>query len=148
FECGVRQKDVIGEWVPTAEPGVTDVFSGTSKWLMGARWEEVDENFVWKHRLSKSVPREGIMDSEAGKTELFQLLEFPLVRHELPRAASLHRPTSRGSAPIIVGESTVLPFSTSRFRDRWREIARKADIPDNVQNRDSRAGAATEADPV
>jgi len=30
-------------------------------------------------------------------------------------------------------------------RNRWRDIARKAGIPDNVQNRDSRAGAATEA---
>jgi hypothetical protein len=57
--------------------GVTDVFSGGSKWLMGARWEEIDEQFVWKHRLSKSVIREGIMDLETGKTELFEPLEFP-----------------------------------------------------------------------
>jgi hypothetical protein len=148
FECGMRPKDVIGEWVPTSEPGVTDVFNGQSKWLMGARWEEVDENFVWKHRLSKSVPREGIMDPETGKTELFDLREFQLVRSELERIAPLHRSNFPGKGPIIVSESTGLPWSASRFRDRWREIARKADIPDNVQNRDSRAGAATEADPL
>jgi hypothetical protein len=146
FECGMRPKDVIGEWVPTSEPGVTDVCSGGSKWLMGARWKEVDENFIWKHRLSKSVPREGIMDSETGKTELYDLLEFPLVRSELERIAPLHRSNFPASGPIIISESTGLPWSASRFRDRWREIARKAGIPDNVQNRDGRAGAATEAD--
>jgi hypothetical protein len=55
FDLGVRQKDMIGEWVPRSEPGVTEVFSGGSNWLMGAPWEEIDEHFVWKHRLSKSV---------------------------------------------------------------------------------------------
>ncbi len=146
FECGMRPKDVIGEWVPTSEPGVTPVCNGGSKWLMGARWEEVDENFIWTHRLSKSVTREGIMDPEEGKTELYELLEFPLVQSELRRIAPLHRSNFPASGPIIVSESTGLPWSASRFRDRWREIARKAGIPDNVQNRDSRAGAATEAD--
>jgi hypothetical protein len=146
FDLGMRQKDMIGEWVPRSEPGLTDVFSGGSKWLMGARWEEIDEQFVWKHRLSKSVTREGIMDLETGKTELFELLEFPLVRRELARIAPLNRANFKASGPVIVSESTGLPWSTSRFRDRWREIACKAGIPDNVQNRDSRAGAATEAD--
>jgi hypothetical protein len=113
---------------------------------MGARWEEIDEHFVWKHRLSKSVTRDGIMDPETGKTELFELLEFPLVRQELARIAPLNRANFPASGPVIVSENTRLPWSTSRFRDRWREIARKAGIPDNVQNRDSRAGAATEAD--
>jgi len=148
FECGMRPKDVIGEWVPRSEPGVTDVFSGGSKWLMGARWEEVDENFIWTHRLSKSVPRDGIMDSEIGKTEPYELLEFPLVRNELQRIAPLNRANFPASGPVIVSESTGRPWSASRFRDRWRKIARKAGIPDNIQNRDSRAGAATEADSI
>jgi hypothetical protein len=32
------------------------------------------------------------------------------------------------------------------FRGFWRKIATAADIPNNIQNRDSRPGAATEAD--
>jgi hypothetical protein len=36
FDLGIRQK---------AEPGVTDLFSGGSKWSMGGRWEEIDEQF-------------------------------------------------------------------------------------------------------
>jgi hypothetical protein len=61
-------------------------------------------------------------------------------------AACNNRANFPASGPVIVSESPGLPWSTSRFRDRWREIARKAGIPDNVQNRDSRAGAAMEAD--
>jgi hypothetical protein len=113
---------------------------------MGARWGEIDEQFVWKHRLSKSVTREGIKDLETGKRELFELRELPLVRRKLARIAPLNRANFPASGPVIVGDSAGLPWSTSRFRDRWREIASKAGIPDNVQNRDSRAGAATEAD--
>lgn len=144
FELGLRQKDMIGEWVPRTEPGVSDVIAGPSKWLMGARWEEVDERFVWTHRLSKSVSRDGIMDSETGKTEKFDLLAFPLVRENLGRG--LNRANFPASGPILIAENTGRPWSASRFRDRWRKIARKAGIPDSIQNRDSRAGAATEAD--
>lgn len=160
FELGLRQKDMIGEWVPRAEPGVSDIIAGPSKWLMGARWEEIDSNWVWTHRLSKSVGRDGIMDSEAGKTEKFDLRAFPLVMTELERqvmsfgstTTSDIRPVSAtraifpASGPVIVSEGTGRPWSASRFRDRWRRLARQAGIPEEVQNRDSRAGAATEAD--
>jgi hypothetical protein len=84
FDLGMRQKDMIGVWVPRSETGVTDVFSGGSKWLMSARWEEIAEQFVWKHRLSKSVTREGIMELETGKAELFEALKFPLVSASAP----------------------------------------------------------------
>lgn len=176
FELGIRQKDMIGEWVPRSEPGVTDVISGVSKWLMGARWDEIDEHFVWTHRLSKSVRRDGIMDTEAGKIEKFDLMAFPLVKAELfsaPAYANARAPATAtafaigyavatadafananviyrsdfpASGPVIVNERTWLPWSSSRFRERWRQLAHMAGIPANVQNRDSRAGAATEAD--
>jgi len=147
IECGLRQKDMIGEWVPQSEPGVTDVLKGDHKWLMGARWEEIDANFIWKHRLSKSVKgQNAIMDSEAGKTEEFDLTAFPMVRAELERIAPFERCNFPASGPIIVCELTGHPWSTSEFRRRWRQCAKGAGIPDNVQNRDSRSGAATEAE--
>jgi len=147
IECGLRQKDMIGEWVPRIEPGVTDVFSGPRKWLMGARWEEIDASFVWKHRLSKSVKGQAaIMDADAGQTEEFDLLAFPLVRAELERIAPLDRANFPASGPVIVYEKTGRPWCTSEFRRQWRLCAEAADIPSNVQNRDSRPGAATEAE--
>jgi len=147
FECGVRQKDVIGEWIPRTEPGVTDVFSGASKWLMGARWEEIDANFVWKHRLGKSVKgAANVMEADVGKTELFDLLAFPMVRSELERIAPLNRGKFPASGPVIIYEGTGRPWTHSFFCTYWRQCARAVGIPDEMQSRDSRAGAATEAD--
>jgi hypothetical protein len=37
FELGVRQKDVIGEWIPVAYPGVSDIIDSSRKWMMGFR---------------------------------------------------------------------------------------------------------------
>jgi integrase len=34
----------------------------------------------------------------------------------------------------------------SRFRHNWRVVARAGGLPDEIRNRDSRPGAATEAD--
>ncbi len=54
FELILRQKDVLGEWVPIAEPGVSDVVNSMgSKWLRGLRWESIDENMTIRHVTSK-----------------------------------------------------------------------------------------------
>jgi integrase len=47
--------------------------------------------------------------------------------------------------PVIVDSKTGRPFEYEEFRKRWRIIAQAAGIPDEVQNRDSRAGGITEA---
>ena len=48
-----RQKDVIGEWVPISEPGMSAVINGNSKWLRGLDWKEIDANWICKHVTSK-----------------------------------------------------------------------------------------------
>jgi hypothetical protein len=53
FECILRQKDVVGEWVPIAEDGTSDVTWKGQKWLRGLRWSEIDENFILTHVTSK-----------------------------------------------------------------------------------------------
>lgn len=146
IECGVRQKDAIGEWVPRSEPGITDVFSGPRKWLFGARWDEIDASFCWRHRLSKSISKDGIMDPEAGTTEEYELLAFPMVRAELERMSPLDRANFPAMGPVVLNEKTGRPWCTSEFRRHWRICARGAGLPDSVQNRDSRPGAATEAE--
>jgi hypothetical protein len=84
FEAGVRQKDIIGEWVPRGDAGVTDVVRGQRKWLIGMRWEEVGDDWIWTHRLSKSIHgQSSIMDLEEGKTEEFDLRAYPMVMEEL-----------------------------------------------------------------
>ena len=53
FELMLRQKDVIGEWVPMSEPGMSDTFRDGFKWMRGLRWEEIDQDLILRHTPSK-----------------------------------------------------------------------------------------------
>jgi hypothetical protein len=53
FEGMFRQKDMIGEWVPLAEPGTSDVIHNGEKWLRGILWSEIDQNLILRHVTSK-----------------------------------------------------------------------------------------------
>jgi hypothetical protein len=142
FEFAFRQKDVIGEWVPEREPGESDTTWRGQKWLRGVRWEEIDADLILTHVTSKR-----------GKLATHDLTLAQMVVDELTRAypgfaradGTLDRSALPVSGPIIVHEETGRPWLTPKFRATWRMIARTAGIPDDVQNRDSRAGAITEA---
>lgn len=129
FECILRQKDVIGEWIPLTEPGVSDTVDGNDKWLKGLRWEEIDEAMVLHHITSK---RKKLVEPS--------LRNAPMVMEEFGLLGTL---PPRG--PIIVSELTGVPWTNVAFRRHWRTIARACGIPDGVRNMDSRAGAITEA---
>jgi hypothetical protein len=132
FECTLRQKDVIGEWVPMGEPGVSLVAFGSQKWMRGITWNEItrtgDGCLILRHVTSKRQ-----------KEIEVDLTKAPMVVEELARLASL--PTS---GPVIADEKTGLPYVTVTFRELWRKLARSCGIPDSVRNMDSRAGAITE----
>lgn len=129
FELMLRQKDVIGEWVPISEPGMSDVVSKGEKWLRGLRWEEIDENLILRHVTSKR-----------GKEVEHNLRNAPMVMEELALLGD-----RKASGPIIVTERTQLPWNTYYFRHTWRAIATAAGLPKEVRNMDSRSGAITEA---
>lgn len=132
FECILRQKDVIGEWVPQSEPGpLTDIFEGNDKWMRGLRWEEIDDDLILRHMTSKRQ-KEHEVDLKLAPMVLEELrLQFP---NGLPE-----------TGPVIISEKHGVPWRTSEFRRQWREIADKAGVPKGVYNMDSRAGAITEA---
>lgn len=140
WDMGVRQKDAIGEWSPFSEPGISDVTDHGDKWLFGMRLDNI-VNGILTHRLSKSLRgRNAVADPEAGKVKRFDLTLYPLVMQEMAFLGE------RRTGPMVIAEHTGLPWRQKVFAEKWREIARAAGVPDNVQNRDSRAGAATEAD--
>ena len=58
YELMLRQKDVIGEWVPVYEPGLSDVVAGNSKWLNGLHWSNVDQNLKLRKQISKTMRAE------------------------------------------------------------------------------------------
>lgn len=135
FECMLRQKDVIGEWVPEGEPGMSDVLADKRKWLRGIRWSEIDANLVLRHVTSKRL-KEVVCDL---KLAPMVLTEFTAIYGSTDRAAL---PTA---GPVIVSSQTGRPFGGSEFRKAWRALADAAGVPKNVRNQDSRAGAITEA---
>lgn len=142
FDGTMRQKDIIGEWVPLEEKNVppTDIFSGNKKWVRGIRAEEIDENLILRH-----------MTSKRDKMLVLDLKHCPMVIEQFRFMAGLaaDEPLLRGhiptSGPLIVNEQTGVPWESHNYRHAWRQIARACDIPDHVKNMDSRAGAITEA---
>ena len=125
----LRQKDVIGAWVPLAEPVPSDVIDGQWKWIKGIRWESIDAALKLRHVTSKR-----------GKP-----LEVDLKLDEILMTELAAVPEHRRHGPVIIDEATGLPYRDKVYRDLWRQLARNAGIPDSVQTRDSRAGGATEA---
>lgn len=128
FEAMLRQRDVIGEWVPESEPGPGFAFWRTQKWQRGLLWSEIDGTRVLRHNTSKR-----------NKVIEIDLTLLPMVSEELDRA------DRKDFGPVIVYESTERPYTAWHYRDLWRELANECGIPKTVRNMDSRAGGATEA---
>lgn len=129
FECILRQKDVIGEWMPMSEPVPSVVHFGHRKWARGIRWSEIDEHLILTHITSKR-----------NKEIVVDLKLAPMVMEELAKLGP--RPSS---GPVIVREATGRPWEADDFRRCWRELATACGIPRHVRNMDSRAGAISEA---
>jgi hypothetical protein len=64
---------------------------------------------------------------------------YPLALAELQRV-----PPDQRVGPVIKDSRTGQPFKERRFQKNWRAVARAAGIPDDVMNRDSRAGGVSE----
>lgn len=138
FEGTLRQKDVIGEWVPIAEPGVSAVTWEDQKWLRGIVWQEVDQNLILKHVTSKKQ-----------KEVVIDLRLAPMVMEELALMAGvtpamLTRDMLPATGPVITNEINALPWSANEYRRKWRKVADEVGIPKTIRNMDSRSGAISE----
>lgn len=139
FECALRQKDVIGEWVPLNERDMSTVIHGNEKWLRGVQWQEIGADLVLRHVTSK---RQKMLE--------ISLRNAPMVMEELclkfgATPATLTRDMLPKDGPIVVDERSQQPWGAYEFRRWWRLVADKCEIPKSVRNMDSRAGAITEA---
>jgi hypothetical protein len=137
FDLMVRQKDVIGEWVPMSEPVLSDTIWGNAKWLRGIRWEEINENLILTHVTSKRQ-KEIRPDLRLAPMVLEEIdLLFPGWNRD--------RANLPANGPMVVCETLGVPWVANEFRRQWRFIATACGIPKSVRNMDSRAGAITEA---
>lgn len=145
FECAFRQKDVIGEWIPLSEPGLSDTFDGNNKWLRGIRWEEIGfDRADEKHTGSDLVLTH--VTSKRQKEIKIDLRLAPMVMEELALryGENFTRASLPASGPIIINERDGIPWYAQEYRRYWRIYADACGIPKSVKNMDSRAGAITE----
>jgi len=133
FQTGFRQKDIIGEWVPKTDPGVSDIVRGEQKWMRGLRWNKFRED---AEKLILDVTTSKTGERWVGNVRLSHAITAELSR--LPQPLP-------GAGPVIVNPATGLPFEESSFRKLWRRIKLAAGVPDNVKNRHNRHGAITAA---
>lgn len=129
FETGMRQTDVIGQWLASDQGGASPYQIGRRRWS-GLVWQLISPDLTLTMKTSKT-----------GSTVGHDLAAMPLVKAEIDRI-----PKERRIGAVIVNENTGLPYIALTFSRNWREIADAAGIPRSVWNRDSRAGAITEGD--
>jgi hypothetical protein len=128
FDLLLRQKDVIGEWAPAEADVAGAIYIGKEMWTGRFRWDNVPG---WKLRLRTSKNRSAV--------------EFDLTNHPLLFPLLDAVPMNERIGAIVKGEHG-LPIRERSYRKWFRQIARAADVPDDVWLMDSRAGGATEAD--
>lgn len=135
FELMLRQKDVIGEWVPECEPIASDVLCDGKKWIRGLRWEEINDDFILTHVTSKRQ-KEIIVDLKLADMVISELTLW---------FGAMDRKRMPASGPVIIAETSKLPWVANEFRRNWRILATRCGIPKEVRNMDTRSGAITEA---
>jgi hypothetical protein len=128
FSCGFRQKDVIGEWLPDAD-GEGGIQRHGRRWANGVTWADIDPAGILTKQTTKT-----------GKTVCHDLRLHPMIQAELARI-----PPEKRVGPLVVSERTGQPWRANPFGVAWRKCADAAGIPFEVQSRDARAGAVSEA---
>jgi hypothetical protein len=123
----MRQKDIIGEWIPIGRPELSTIINadGDMKWVRGVTREEIDKDMILTHQTSK---RDQVLS--------FDLKHCPAVEEEWFSAPP--------SGPLIIDPESGLPYEAWKFRRIWRRMATAAGVPKNVWNMDTRAGRITE----
>lgn len=123
FELGLRQRDVIGEWIaPTP---------ATHQWTTGLTWSHIDGQMILRKPTSKS---------NGSQIAEHDLRRYPEVLAELDRV-----PLDRRVGPVVVSDETGRPYKRRHFAGLWRAVATAAGLPAGLWNMDSRAGAISEA---
>lgn len=133
FETTLRLWDVLGQWVPLTEAGVSMVIDAgrKEKWF-GLTWDDIDATLLLTYTPSKTAER-------TGNAVLYPLTKAPMVMEELQ-----HWPTELRIGPVIKAEETGLPYEEQAWRKRYKKDRQAAGIAANVLARDLRASGVTE----
>lgn len=130
FECGLRQRDVIGEWEDPDGDRRSPYLLRGRQWANGLLWTDIKDNV-----LTKTTTKTGAVVTH----DLSLLPLTSALIAEIPVE-------QRMFGPVILDELNQRPYAEHAYAREWRKVARAAGIPDDVWNMDARSGAATEAD--
>lgn len=129
FELTLRQIDVIGRWEKVDDPRAGGIMDRGQRWRDGLLWSNIDSKGVLLKTTSK-------VDDVVAEHDTN---EYPFLRKFIDMV-----PMEKRFGPIIKSEGTGLPYRHRYFSKTWRALATEVGIPNNVWNRDSRAGGVTE----
>ncbi|QIB35802.1 tyrosine-type recombinase/integrase [Ancylobacter pratisalsi] len=131
FETMQRLWDVVGQWVPLADPTPSARIAGRHKWV-GPQWSDIDQNMILRWKPTKTSNTTGV------EIEV-DLSVCRMVAEEMALV-----PQEQRVGPLIV-DPKGRPYDAKRYQRAFREIARAAGIPDALWSRDIRAGGITDA---
>lgn len=129
WDTALRRIHIIGEWLPLEAGDAGGIVRGNTKWR-GLTVADISADQVL------TVP---ITARHKAATE-HDLQKCPLVQMVLKRI------TLPVVGPLIVSETTGLPYRENYFATDWREIATAAKVPESIWSMDTRAGAISEAE--
>ena len=84
FECGLRQHQVIGEWVPENEPGESEVFDRNQKWLPGLLWSEI-ASLQRGPMVTDELARIGDQLPRTGPVIVYEMTDLPYRSYNFSR---------------------------------------------------------------
>lgn len=130
FETSLRQRDVIGEWVPIGDDAASGIMLRGRRWANGLTWADLSKDY----EIYKVTTKTGAMAAH-------DLRLCPLVMQVLGMI-----PADRRVGPLVVDEAAGRPYAEHAYAREWRTIANLAGIPKSIWNMDARAGGITEAE--
>jgi hypothetical protein len=141
YELMMRQKDVIGDWVPKAEAKQKAYLEGDGRvWIDGLRWEEIDDQFILRHPTT-ARERKIEVDLKRAPMVYMEISRYAMMYFTKKPLSDIRRSDLPASGPLIRCEATALPWEGKDFRRKWRKLADIAGVPRSIKNMDSRAGA-------
>lgn len=129
WDTALRRIHIIGEWLPVEDGDEGGIVRGRTKWR-GLTAADLTSDMVL------TVP----YTSRNKAATRHDLSSCPLVAKVL-KQISLPK-----MGPLIISETTGLPYRENYFATDWRAIAKAAGVPDDIWSMDTRAGAISEAE--
>lgn len=132
FELIERRIHIIGYWEGRGRD---------KTWRPGWEWANIDwrgPNATWRIRYFQT--KVGLVLRE------FELTTVPALLRLLQAVPEAERWGAVVKAERIKNKAQRLPWNERHYAEVWREIARRAGIPDSICSMDMRASGATEAD--